>query len=65
MNLYVLVTRNPQHASKYVAVPGADKSFTSALEQARTFATFEAAHRQACDDEFPIAVHVLLPLPEA
>lgn len=65
MNLYVLITRNRQHVGKYVAVPGAKKSFTSALERAQTFATFEAALRNACGDEFPVAVHALLPTPEA
>lgn len=46
--MYVLI--NAENG-KYVALPGHAKSYTTRLKSAATFATREAAEREACGNE--------------
>lgn len=49
-----------KRGSEYVAYPGAAKSYTRSLEQARKFPTRAAAEADACGNETVYAVHDLL-----
>lgn len=45
---------------RYVAIPGRLKSYTTALQYARIFATRDAAKAEACGDETVVAVSSIL-----
>lgn len=45
---------------KYVAQAGSKNSYTSSLENARTFATKEQAEQDKCGNEYIVSVYDLL-----
>lgn len=47
-------------ACRYVAIPGRLKSYTTALQYARVFATRAAAQAEACGDERVVAISSIL-----
>ena len=48
----------------YVAPPGSPASYTFVLSRAATFRTVEAAQRECCENEHPVAVADLMQPPK-
>lgn len=55
--MYVIIR---QEDGAFVAAPGSASSYTKSLQRARTFATREAAQRECCGNESPVAVDQIL-----
>lgn len=49
--------------NKFVALPGRKNAFTTHLQHARTFRSYESAKVNCCGDEFPISVEACIPSP--
>ena len=48
MNKYVIINNN---SGKYVTPSGSEKSYTSALQNARLFSSYDEAKRNCCGNE--------------
>lgn len=59
--MFVIVRRAKNGRLEYVTRPGAEHSFTSQLESARTFSTKEMAQKEVCpENEWVVPVERLL-----